>query len=86
MKNNARAEGVTEGMVSTASSIAVSSQSPFSSIDLDWHNSPEGKGLLAHLMEPNSSIRKNYGMKCSTTVPLLYIYSGYPLKHFRQIY
>ena len=74
MKNNARTEGVTEGIVSTASAIAGSSQNPFSSsIDLDWHNSPEGKGLLAHLMDPSSSIRRNYGMKFSTKVHLMYM-------------
>ena len=63
MKGNARTEGISEGFGSGAFSVAGSSQNPFSaSVDLDWHNSPEGKGLLAHLMDQNSGLRRNYGM------------------------
>ena len=34
-----------------------------SSIDLDWHNSPEGRGVLAHLTDQSNGQRRNYGIR-----------------------
>lgn len=34
-----------------------------SSIDLDWHNSPEGRGVLAHLTDQSNGQRRNYGIQ-----------------------
>ena len=62
MKGNLRAEGNTEQFGSNLSADVSSSQNCFSvSVDLDWHHSPEGRGVLAHLLDQNNGLRRNYG-------------------------
>ena len=65
MKGTSRPEGITDQFASNLSTVAGSSQSPFSvSVDLDWHHSPEGRGVLAHLLDQNNGLRRNYGKTC----------------------
>ena len=53
---------MTDIVGSNASAVTAQSQSLFSaSIDLEWHNSPEGRGVLAHLMDQSTGLRRNYG-------------------------
>ena len=78
MKGNPRPEGITEQFGPNLSAVASSSQNPFSmSVDLDWHHSPEGRGVLAHLIDQNNGLRKNYGKTCYKTlcVFLLFYYT-----------
>ena len=56
MNSNILQDGITEDMTSS------SGQNYFSSsIDLDWHNSPEGRGVMAHLTDQTNGQRRNYG-------------------------
>ena len=53
---------MTDIVGSNESAVTAQSQSLFSaSIDLEWHNSPEGRGVLAHLMDQSTGLRRNYG-------------------------
>ena len=53
---------MTDIVGSNASAVTAQSQGLFSaSIDLEWHNSPEGRGVLAHLMDQSTGLRRNYG-------------------------
>ena len=62
MKSNSRSEVIAEGYGSTTSTVPGHPPNPFSgSIDLEWHNSPEGRGVLAHLTDQSNGMRKNYG-------------------------
>ena len=66
MKGTPRLEISADQFGTSLSATAGSSQNPFSvSVDLDWHYSPEGRGVLAHLIDQNDGLRKNYGKSCS---------------------
>ena len=68
---------MTDIVGSNASAVTAQSQSLFSaSIDLEWHNSPEGRGVLAHLMDQSTGLRRNYG-KCIVILALQFIGLSY---------
>ena len=62
MNSNLRNEVMSDTLNTSTLASSGALQNPFSSsIDLEWHNSPEGRGVLAHLTDQANGQRRNYG-------------------------
>ena len=53
--------------LATSAAVALRVQNPVQSsiLDLDWYKTPEGQGVLTHLIDPESGNRKLYGKTLS---------------------
>ena len=53
----------------TVQSQRLSSHALSNVLDLDWYQTPEGQGVLAHLIDPDTGKRKLYGLLEQPNVP-----------------
>lgn len=65
--------------VCAASPAAPGFTSPARSVSLDWTWTPEGQGILAHLTDPGTGVRKLYGFLERPTLPPTVRTVGYKL-------
>ena len=63
MRSSSSGLGVAVGSSSLPPSSSSSSVSAVHAVSLDWHQSPEEQGILAHLIDQKTGARKQYGKK-----------------------